>query len=41
MNKEDMKQYKRVTSVTREECYMGTRECNSCMCFPDIMPLIV
>lgn len=31
MNKEDMKQYKRVTEVTREECYMGTRECNSCM----------
>lgn len=28
MNKEDMKKYKRVTEVTREECYMSTRECN-------------
>jgi hypothetical protein len=31
MNKEDLRKYKRVTDVTREECYIGSRECSSCM----------
>ena len=31
MNKQDMEKYKIASDVTTSECYMGTKDCGSCM----------